>query len=348
MPEATSDLRDAIVNFVNREIAPGVDGWEHESTPTDAWVAELGEMGFLDVGSPAGEGGVGLSGETVLVGEIAEQWGSLALAIVPSLLLSRLLRSDEAATGALWPVALATVGDGLSVTSASDDTVRVVGRLTAVVNGQAAGRLLLLPEGVGDVLLVELSPDTSKVHPRAYDGFRSLPHPDLEIDAAARTVASGRHAADLVAAHRILLAALATGLAAGALERTVRYLIERHQFRRPIGSFGEMQALAALAATQSQAADYSVAGAARAWDDGSRAPSIATRAVLFASSAAMDVSERAQHAFGGYGHMAEFSIGRFVRDSRMSAISAGPRAGLVKAVAVELGLPDHMRSLVAG
>ncbi len=65
----------------------------------------------------------------------------------------------------------------------------------------------------------------------------------------------------------------------------------------------------------------------------------AARVFLFCSDSAAEVCDRAQHVYGGYGQMAEFGVGRFVRDARAVSSAAGHHADLVRVIAQDLVLP---------
>jgi alkylation response protein AidB-like acyl-CoA dehydrogenase len=141
-------------------------------------------------------------------------------------------------------------------------------------------------------------------------------------------------------AHTVLLGALSCGLARGALREAVSYSQQRSQFGHQIGFYGEIQTLLATASSQVHAIGSIVRVAADNWDRATLSEADAARLGLVASRLAVDVSDRAQHVFGGYGQMAEFPVGRFVRDARAAARAGGTRADHVAAVARELQLPQ--------
>ena len=67
---------------------------------------------------------------------------------------------------------------------------------------------------------------------------------------------------------RIAMAAMAVGLAQGALDQAVRYAKERHAFGQPIGQFQGIQAMLADLATEVEAARLLTLRAAYGKDQG--------------------------------------------------------------------------------
>jgi hypothetical protein len=122
---------------------------------------------------------------------------------------------------------------------------------------------------------------------------------------------------------RIAMAAMAVGLAQGALDQAVRYAKERHAFGRPIGEFQAIQAMLADLATEVEAARLLTLRAAYGKDQGRPVMKEASMAKVFASEVGMRCATKALQIHGGYGYIREFPIERFFRDVKLCEIGEG-------------------------
>jgi alkylation response protein AidB-like acyl-CoA dehydrogenase len=120
------------------------------------------------------------------------------------------------------------------------------------------------------------------------------------------------------------VAAQALGIAAGALEESVKYTRERRQFGKPISSFQGLQFMLADMATQVEAARALVYQAARHIDSGAKDISrISAMSKVFASDTAMSVTTDAVQILGGYGYMKEYPVEKMMRDAKITQIYEG-------------------------
>jgi len=122
---------------------------------------------------------------------------------------------------------------------------------------------------------------------------------------------------------RIGIGAQMVGLAEGALDAAMKYIVERKQFGQPIAQFQGVQFQFAQMATDIEAARLMVYNAARLKD--ARQPFVreAAMAKLFASQVAERVSSRAVELFGGVGFSKEYPAEKYYRDSKIGAIYEG-------------------------
>jgi len=119
----------------------------------------------------------------------------------------------------------------------------------------------------------------------------------------------------------ILLAAQAIGGAQFALDMTVQYAKDRHQFDKPLGAF---QALAHYLADASTAVDGGtvlVHEAAWARAEGRSVSRLAPMAKLFACQTFRDVTAMAQQIFGGVGFTLEYDIQLYFRRAKQLQVS---------------------------
>lgn len=122
---------------------------------------------------------------------------------------------------------------------------------------------------------------------------------------------------------RISIAALSVGLAEGALQESLKYSGERHQFGKPINAFQGIQFKFANMATEIEAARLMTFKAATIKDSGKPLGNIAAMAKLFASEVAEKCSNEAVQIFGGYGFIKDFPVEKFYRDVKLLTIGEG-------------------------
>lgn len=122
---------------------------------------------------------------------------------------------------------------------------------------------------------------------------------------------------------RIAMAAMAVGLAQGALDQAVKYAKERQAFGRPIAEFQGLRGMLADLATEVEAARLLTLRAAYGKDQGRPVMKEASMAKLFASEVGMKCATKAVQIHGGYGYIREFPIERFFRDVKLCEIGEG-------------------------
>ncbi len=122
---------------------------------------------------------------------------------------------------------------------------------------------------------------------------------------------------------RLGIAAVATGLAQGALDHALAYARERETFGRPII---EHQGLAFVLADMEaavQSARATVLHAARLKDAGQPFGREASIAKLVATDNAMKVTTDAVQVLGGYGYTRDFPVERYMREAKVMQIFEG-------------------------
>jgi len=122
---------------------------------------------------------------------------------------------------------------------------------------------------------------------------------------------------------RIGIGAQMIGLAQGALDHTVKYVQEREQFGRAIGSFQGVQFELAEMATEIEAARLLVYNAARLRDAGEPFLAQAAMAKLYSSEVAQRVASRCIDLFGGYGLTRDYPVEKLYRDAKVGTIYEG-------------------------
>ncbi len=122
---------------------------------------------------------------------------------------------------------------------------------------------------------------------------------------------------------RISIASQAVGIGAAAVEESLKYSKERHQFGQPISKFQGIQWKLADMATEVDAARLLTWRAACLKDSGQPFGTEAAMAKLYASDVAVRVAREAVQIHGGYGYMKDYAVERFYRDAKITEIYEG-------------------------
>jgi alkylation response protein AidB-like acyl-CoA dehydrogenase len=122
---------------------------------------------------------------------------------------------------------------------------------------------------------------------------------------------------------RIAMAAMAVGIAQGALDEALKYMQQRRAFGRTLAQFNGLQGMIADMGTEVEAARLLTLRAALCKDRGEPARAAASMAKVFASEVAMKVATRAVQIHGGAGYVTEFPVERMFRDAKLTEIGEG-------------------------
>src|SRR6202521_3438071 len=231
------------------------------------------------------------------------------------------------------------VGAGLQPGVAGDTVYLLNGTKTWVTNGSVAGVFIVFaktdPAAGGKGI-------TAFVVEPGFKGFRVGRHEekmgqlsspsveivlnDCEVPAENRLGEEGQGlkiALSALDGGRIGIAALAVGLAQGALEESVKFARARKAFGKAIGEFQAIQWMLADMHTEIEAARGLVYHAASVKDSGGRMGSAASRAKLYASEMANRVVYKAVQIHGSQGYSRESDVERMYRDARVIPIYEG-------------------------
>ena len=122
---------------------------------------------------------------------------------------------------------------------------------------------------------------------------------------------------------RPAVAALALGIAEGALENALAYAGERKTFGRPLVEHQALAFTLADAATKIEAGRGLMEKSALAFDTGRRNTKLASMAKCFCSDTAMEVTTDMVQILGGYGYIRDFPLERMFRDAKLTQIFEG-------------------------
>ena len=160
--------------------------------------------------------------------------------------------------------------------------------------------------------------NASDTRPLAFDGCR-VPEANL----LGRRGEGFKQFLHILDGGRIGVAAMAVGLAQGALDEAIAYAKERQAFGQPIAKFQAIQAKVADISAQLEAARLLVYRAALEKDAGESFTLTAAQAKLITGRLAVRACEEAVQIHGGYGYIEEYPVCRFYRDAKILTIGEG-------------------------
>ncbi|HZJ04599.1 MAG TPA: acyl-CoA dehydrogenase family protein [Nocardioidaceae bacterium] len=149
---------------------------------------------------------------------------------------------------------------------------------------------------------------------------------DVRIPAERRLGAEGdglKIALEGLDSGRLGIAAVATGLAQGALDRAVDYAKERQTFGKAIIDHQGLAFVLADMAAAVESARATTLAAARRRDQGLSFSRQAAVAKMVATDNAMRVTTDAVQVLGGYGYTRDFPVERYMREAKVMQIFEG-------------------------
>ncbi|MFQ5878013.1 MAG: acyl-CoA dehydrogenase family protein [Acidobacteriota bacterium] len=352
--------RRTVREFAEREITPHSRRLDETQTFPIETMKRLGAMGMLGVLFPPEYGGAGLTylDYVLIIEELARVDGAIGLSVAAhnSLCCNHIFvaGTEQQKRRYLVPLARGEKIGAWSLTEPTAGSDASGTRATAVREGSDwilnGSKTFATHGSVCDVAVVFALSDPSAgkhgisafILERGMKGFLTgrkedklgcrasdtaeIVMQDCRVPDAQRLGAEGEGFIDalrILDAGRIGIAALAVGIAQGAFEHATRYARQRRQFGQPIAEFQAVQWMLADSAMDIQAARLLVQHAAFLKDAGREVTMAASMAKLYASEAAMRVTDRAVQIHGGYGYIKDYPVERFFRDAKITTIGEG-------------------------
>ncbi len=355
--EEAADLLRLTRDLVTRELAPLVSEAEDTGTFPREVFRLLGRAGLLGLPFPEEYGGGGQPYEVYLqvLEEIASVWASVAVGVSVHALSCHalLVRGTEEQRRRLLPdllggellgaYALSEAHAGSDPTAMTtralrdgDDYVLSGAKAWTTHGGHADSYTLMARtgpgrDGISCFLVPGDAPGLAADPPERKMGLTGSATATLRLDGVRVPVERRlgeegegmRIALGGLDSGRLGIAAVATGLAQGALDHAVAYAGERTTFGKRII---EHQGLAFLLADMAAAvgsARATTQHAARLRDAGLPFAREASIAKLVATDAAMQVTTDAVQVLGGYGYTRDFPVERYMREAKVMQIFEG-------------------------
>jgi len=339
-----------------REIAPHVTAWDRaHHFPRDLYT-KLAAAGLMGLTVPEEYGGAGADcvSYALAVEELARVDAGTAVTLsVHSMIASAIARLGNAEQKARYLPQLAgdtIAGFALTEPGAGSDAAALIasatrrgdsyvlrGRKQWCTNGSFAGvTMAMFRTGPGrkdiSAFLVEMAQPgvvVEKVTEKL--GIHTSNTCDLAFDdvVVPADALIGEEGAGLTAAlgsltaGRIGIAAQSTGILAACLDASVAFAKQREAFGKPIAAFEGISFKVAQMAMDLDAARLLVYRAASLYDAGRPFAIEASKAKLFASTAARRHASEAVQIHGGYGYTTEFPVERYYRDAKITEIYEG-------------------------
>lgn len=361
LTDEQEQLRKEVRAFAEREVAPHVSEWDEKSEFPHKVVKKLGEMGLMGVIFPEELGGAGMGYvEYVLaVEELSRVDGSVGIIVAShnSLCTNHIMLGGNDEQKKRWVTKLASgewLGSwgltepgsgsdagGMRTTAVRGDGGWVLnGSKTFITNGTYADCALVLAvtdkekgtHGGISAFLVEKG--TAGFRPGKKEnklGLRASDTAELifencvvpEENLIGEVGAGFKDAMRVLDGGRISIAALALGMARGALDAAVKYATQRKQFGKAISEFQAIQFKLATMATELDAAWLLTMRAAQMKDKGQKVTLESAMAKLYASEAACRICDEGVQIHGGYGFIKDYPAEKFYRDVKLCTIGEG-------------------------
>jgi alkylation response protein AidB-like acyl-CoA dehydrogenase len=353
-------LKKAINNFAIKEIQPFIKESDEKGFWPEELTKKLAEMGLLGIVIPQEHSGMGYSNVdyVIILEEISKVDPSVGLVVAAHNSLCtnhiNLFGSEEQKKRYLTRLASGqTLGAwGLTEAGAGSDAARLKTKAEKkgdrwILNGS---KLFITNGSLAEILVImaKTSPDegrkgiSSFILEKDTKGFKvgkkedklgvrsadtaELVFEDTEIPAENLIGEEGegyRQAMTVLDGGRVSIAGFSLGIAAGALESSLKYAKEREQFDQPIVNFQAIQWMLADGFTELEAARLLTYRAAFLEDQGKKVPKESAMAKLFASELAVKASSMAVQIHGGYGFIKDYTVEKFYRDSKLATIGEG-------------------------
>ena len=354
-------IRDTVRQFMENEVRPGVRQRDREARFPIEEIRKIAELGCCGMMTPEEWGGGGLDtiSYVLMLEEVARVDAAMATslsvtnsAVQPPLLefgseaqkkkyLRRMAGGETLGAFCLTEPQAGSDAAGIQTRAAKCDCgYRLNGTKTWVTNGSVAGVFIIFaktdPEAGGKGITAFL------VEP-GFKGFRIGRHEekmgqlsspsveiilnDCEVPLENRLGEEGQGlkiALSALDGGRIGIAALAVGLAQGALEAAVKYARQRRAFGKNIAEFQAIQWMIADMQTEIEAARGLVHHSAWLKDaHPGQMGSSASKAKLYASEMLNRVVYKAVQIHGSVGYSRETDVERMYRDARVVSIYEG-------------------------
>ncbi|HEY5532438.1 MAG TPA: acyl-CoA dehydrogenase family protein [Candidatus Anoxymicrobiaceae bacterium] len=354
-------LRQSVREFVDKEVAPHVDGWEEAGEYDMAAFRKMGELGFLGLRMPEKLGGgeadywsivvlfeelvrSGCSGFMTAVGVHMEVAMPAVIHYATDEQLQRYLVSavKGESLGALAvtePEAGSDVAAMLTTAVEDGDSYVLNGNKIFITNGVRADWIVVAAKtdkdaGYGGITEFIVDTDTP-----GFEVSRKLDKAGLKSSDTAELFFTDMRVSkknilgevnkgffqimNNFVPERLLIAVGAYAGAELALKMAIDYAKERQQFGRPISRHQHIAFKLAEMATKVEAIKELSYRAADMYNRGLDAMKEVSMAKWYASEVANEVVYDAMQIMGGYGYMMEYPMQRAWRDMRIMTIVGG-------------------------
>ena len=354
-------IAQSVRDLVEREVRPNLMDWdERQHMPIDLFKMQFGPAGMLGVLVPEEFGGAGLGYHEYVdtIVEVARVCGSIGLSVAAhnSLCTGHILYFANTEQKKRWLTKLAT-GEWLgawaltepntgsdamrmATTAKKDGNEWVLNGTKCWITHGISSDVMVVMARTGDLLdskgmtafVVERGTKGLKAGKKENKlGMRASETAEViledcrvpEENVLGKVGEGFKQAMKVLDGGRISIAALSLGIAKGALDASVAYSKERHQFGKPISDFQAISFKLADMATRIEASELLIRQASDLKNRGLPMTKESAMAKYYASEACVHVSTEGVQIFGGYGYTKDFPVEKFYRDSKLCTIGEG-------------------------
>ena len=343
--EELQQLAETAHGFLKEHAGPKAYRTVRDKAPAEGFDLDLwrrmSELGWAGIALPESLGGYDMGPMAVVM--IGELLGAhLASTPFVSTVFAAKALAASASEGSLWAARLGELAEGRGLyavaiderarhrgleglrtkAEASGGGYRLSGAKRSVLDVPAADSLLVVAEGQGGIVMVDVPKDAAGVSIATavqLDSRRTstVTFDNVMVDAN-RVIGADDAISAVVAsaldAARLAVAAEMVGAAKAVFDMTIEYMRDRKQFGVPIGSFQALQHRAAHVHTELSIASAAVRKAATALPDD--APAAVAVAKSKAGRVAIHTANEAIQLHGGVGVTDEFDVGLYVKRIR--------------------------------
>lgn len=353
-------IREMVRDFAQKNILPHVMEWDEEQVFPRELFGQMGALGLMGVLVPEHYGGAGLGYHEYVdvIVEIARVCGGIGLSLAAhnSLCTGHLLAFGNEEQKARWLPKLASgewIGAwGLTEANTGSDALNMLttavlegdhyvinGTKNWITHGKSGDIAVVMTRtgnkgesgGISAFMIEKGTPGFTHGKKENKLGMRASETTELILDNV-RVPKSNllgvegegfKQAMKVLDGGRISIAALALGIAKGALDAAITYSQQRHQFGQPIANFQAISFKIADMATEVEAAELLIQRAAEWKNKGIPVTKASAMAKYYASEVAVKVATEAVQIFGGYGYTKDFPVEKFYRDAKLCTIGEG-------------------------
>lgn len=353
-------IREMISQFAEKEMIPNRMKWdESQELPVDLF-KKMGELGLMGVLVPEeyGGSGFGYPEYVTTISEIGRVDGSVGLSVAAhnSLCTGHILQhgSEEQKEKYLPGLASGKIlgAWGLTEPNTGSDAMNmktvakrdgndwiINGAKNFITHGNSADLAVVIARtgekreshGISAFIVERDNPGLKKGRKENKLGMRAsetseMIFEDCRIKGDALLGNEGEgfiQSLKVLDGGRISIAALALGIAQGALDESIKYSKERKQFGKPISSFQAISFKLAEMESEVEAARLLTFKAAHMKQRGMNVTKASSIAKYYASEVSVRVSTEAVQIFGGYGYTKDYPVEKYYRDSKLCTIGEG-------------------------
>jgi len=354
-------FRDAVRNFVEKEVAPLVEEAEEKGEFPVQLFRKMGELGFLCVRYPQEMGGGG--GDKVMECILAEELNRVCAGPAAGIMvqgglatqplyrfgsqelkerfLLPAIRGEKVGAFALTEPDVGSDAARIKTRAIKDGNHYIInGTKTFITNGPICDYVIVAAsvdpsrgaEGINLFVVERGTPGFTVARKLEKVGNRSAETGELFFEDCripATNMIGDKEGAgfeqirDTLISGRITYGGRCVGLAQAAYEAALKYARERVQFGRPIVKFQATRFKLAQMAMKIDIMRSYTYRVARLYDKGHYVMKEASMVKLFCAETLQEILAQAMQIHGGYGYMMEYPVQRYWRDGRLFTITEG-------------------------